>query len=290
MAIGCLVDITRCIGCRSCQVACKQSHGLEGDKTRFFAARGGYQNPSRFSPLTYTLVTFHESSDNEGHPAWAFVKRQCMHCTELYCGAVCAQEVFSRNDQGVVVAAGRCMGCAACVEACPFEVPVVDYWDVATPHLRKCTLCTDRREKQAAARSTDSLLLLDEAEQDRKANQPKPACAKACPSGAIQFGERDNLLAEARRRISAAPEKYLDHIYGESEAGGTSWLYISHVPFDKLGFPTRFQPPLEMHRMEMGAVGPEKRRWLGWLGSTAGVLVAGFTWLVRRRNELAERD
>ena len=256
MKCACLVDITRCIGCRSCQVACKQSNGLAGEATRFFAGSGGYQNPARFSPKTYTFVTYHELTGTDGEPRWAFVKHQCLHCTDLYCASVCAPEVFHRNELGVVVCESeRCMGCAACIDACPFGVPAIDYWEVDTPHLRKCEFCLGRQESKVLQAQLNGKPLEGRALDDYRKSRHTPACAKACPTGAIQFGDRDKLLAEARRRIAAEPDKYVNHIYGEKEAGGTAWLYISDVPFKKLGFPTLFEKLGAPSKIEhMGAV------------------------------------
>jgi len=224
-------------------VACKQSNGLAADETIFFAAPGGYQNPPRFSARTYTYVTYHEQPGVDGAPCWTFVKRQCMHCTDLYCASVCAPQVFHRNELGVVVCeADKCIGCAACIGACPFGVPAIDYWDVATPHIRKCGFCLGRQQSEIDPARLNGKPLDEPALGRLRQSLQTPACAKACPTGAIQFGDRKQLLAEARRRIAAHPDKYVNHIYGEKEAGGTGWLYISGIPFEKLGFPTEFEP------------------------------------------------
>jgi len=97
--------------------------------------------------------------------------------------------------------------------ACPFNVPKYE-WDSATPLVQKCVMCAGRL-----------------------ADGEQPACAKACPTGAVKFGQRDALLAEAHDRIAARPNRYVDYVYGEHEVGGTGVLYLSDVPFAAIGFP-----------------------------------------------------
>lgn len=242
MRVACLVDTTRCIGCRSCQVACKQSNGLEGERTKFSASTGGYQNPPRFSPRTFTFVSHHELDDDDGRPVWAFVKHQCMHCRNMYCAYVCGPQVYSRTPTGVVTyQPDYCIGCAACVDACPFGVPQIDYWNSAAPQVRKCSFCLERQEAKIDEADVDGQPLSAAALERHRQSFRTPACAKACPTGALQFGDRDELLAEAKRRIAAQPKRYLDHVYGETEAGGTGWLYLARMPFEELGFPSTFQ-------------------------------------------------
>ena len=242
MRVACLVDTTRCIGCRSCQVACKQSNSLAAEKTNFPASTGGLQNPSRFSPRTFTYVSYHESDGADGQPIWVFVKRQCMHCTNMYCAYVCAPQVYHRTATGVVAyQPDYCIGCSACVDACPFGVPAIDYWDLATPHVRKCTFCLKRQQREIDGVEVDGRPLSGSALKRHRESLQTPACANACPTGCLQFGDREQLLAEAKRRIAAAPDKYVDQVYGETEAGGTAWLYLAAVPFDQLGFPTKFE-------------------------------------------------
>jgi ferredoxin len=124
----------------------------------------------------------------------------------------------------VVYDASRCMGCRYCMLACPFDVPKYEYGSAA-PRVRKCSFCAERQAQGLA-----------------------PACTTVCPAGALTFGKRGALLEEARRRVYTAPERYLPRIYGESEAGGTSWLYIGDVALEKLalagGVPGRAFPEL----------------------------------------------
>jgi len=291
MTVACLVDTTRCIGCRSCQVACKQAHGLKADDTKFFAAEGGYQNPLGFTPYTRTYVAFHERDPAGGGPAWVFVKHQCMHCKDMRCANVCAPQIYWRTPEGVVAfAPSGCIGCSACVDECPFGVPVIDYWDVDTPHLRKCTFCLDRQEAEIESVRLDDRPLSGREQQRYEAALTTPACVRACPTGALCFGARDELLAEARRRIAAAPDRYVDHIYGEKELGGLGWLYLAAVPFKELGFPTEFPPPMEhgqmgMHRPQHRPRPGRCRVWSS-LSGALGATLAGLTWFFRRREKV----
>ena len=256
---GCLVDTTRCIGCRSCQVACKQSNGLKSDVTRFFAADGGYQNPRQFSPQTFTYIAFHELEGAGGEPQWVFVKQQCMHCAKLYCALVCPVDVFKKTASGVVdYRADECIGCGQCIDACPFHVPRIDYFNVGTPAVRKCGFCLDRRQARIDEVVVDGQSLSGRRLESHRESFQTPACAKACPTGTIKFGNHEELLAEAKRRIADNPQRYVDRVYGETEAGGTGWLYLAAVPFERLGLPTEFLDLDSLEKAQMGDVRPHR--------------------------------
>ncbi len=211
MSYGFLIDTTKCIGCRGCQVACKQYNDLPADRTGFRPIR---TNPPDLTARTWSLIEFHEVPKTRERLVWRFVKRQCMHCLEPACASVCPVAALRKTEEGpVIYDAKRCIGCRYCMTACPFNVPRYQ-WDSTTPLIGKCTMCVER---------------LAEGE--------PPACAKACLTGAIKFGRREELLAEAHARIAARPDRYVDHIYGEHEVGGTAVLYLSDVPFAAIGFP-----------------------------------------------------
>jgi formate dehydrogenase iron-sulfur subunit len=280
MKNACLIDTTRCIGCRACQVACKQWNNLPGEKTGFNTKHGGYQNPSDLSAKTFSLVEFNEVVDNKGDLKWVFSKRQCMHCLEPACASACIVGALTRADDGSVVYDDKkCIGCRYCMLACPFGVPAFE-WEKVIPFVRKCTFCHDRRVNAGPPEEYNERPLSDESEKRFVETQKMPSCVKACSTGALQFGERDKLIAEARARISAEPDKYVDHICGEREAGGTAMLYLAAVPFAKLGFPTyigtRAYPSYTHAAKE--AIPP----------TIVGVggLLAGIWWLYQRRNEL----
>lgn len=140
------------------------------------------------------------------------VRRMCMHCLHPTCASVCPVGAMRKTPEGPVhYEADRCIGCRYCVQACPFDVPKYQ-WDKATPVVAKCVMCAPRLAK----------------------GEPT-ACASVCPTMATKFGERDALIAEARERIRRNPRRYVNHIYGLEEAGGTSVLMLSSVPFGELG-------------------------------------------------------
>jgi Fe-S-cluster-containing dehydrogenase component len=208
-ARGMLVDTTRCVGCRACEAACSEANGnaepeMLGDDRVFERRR---QTDQR----VFTVVNRIAASGNSPE---RFVKTQCMHCVDPACASACPARALEKTASGAVTYNGsRCLGCRYCMMACPFDVPKFEY-DKPVPYVKKCTFCAERQEHGLP-----------------------PACAEVCPSGALQFGTRAELLEEAKLRIYQNPDKYVHHIYGEHEAGGTSWLYITDVPFEKLGLP-----------------------------------------------------
>jgi formate dehydrogenase iron-sulfur subunit len=205
-----LVDLTRCIGCRSCEAACAEANALpEPDWTDDFS----YAAPRPVTEGQWTSVNRFDTSQGE-----VFVKRQCMHCVEPACAAGCLTKALYKTDEGPVVwAADRCMGCRYCMISCPFDMPRFEYAS-ANPRITKCQMCHQKvREEGEGA---------------------QPACVENCPAEALTFGPRDELLEIARERIYQNPGEYVSHVYGEHEVGGTGWLYISPVPFDELGFRT----------------------------------------------------
>lgn len=257
-----LCDANKCIGCRGCQAACKQwnendeiipveENGVQS------VNRGSYENPPQLSAQTWTKVRFTEVED-AGVLHWVFTKIQCMHCEHPACAAACLVGALQKTEDGpVVYDDGKCIGCRYCMVACPFGVPTYD-WDKPMPWIRKCVFCADRLGAGM-----------------------EPACVKTCPTNALKFGEREELIAEAHERIAAAPGKYVDHIYGEKEVGGTSWLYLSPVPFEKLGFPTLGSEPVTINvERAMGAVPPVL------VGVAA--LMAGVYWLAKRRGKISQ--
>lgn len=200
-----LIDITRCVGCNSCALACKENYGLPHPDTV----------PDALSSDAYTFVEERWVTRSDGMVLRRYVKRQCMHCLNAACVSACPAAAMYKSPEGpVVYRVHRCLGCRYCEAACPFGVPRFDWDNGIDPEISKCWLCYDRLN----------------AGQD-------PACVRACPTGALRFGRRDALLAQAHGQIASQPSRYVNHVFGESEVGGTSVLYLSDVPFDQLGFP-----------------------------------------------------
>ncbi len=204
-----LVDTTMCVGCRACEAACAEANGLPAPNP------GDVFGDVRFTSSTaFTVVNRFENPHSQKDPR--YVKRQCMHCVEPACASACPVRALEKLPFGpVTYHPGRCMGCRYCMVACPFEVPKYEY-EKAVPAVKKCTFCAARQEQGL-----------------------RPACAEVCPSNALTFGQRGELLEEARRRIYRDPDRYVHHVYGEHEAGGTNWLYLSDVDFDRLAMNVR---------------------------------------------------
>jgi formate dehydrogenase iron-sulfur subunit len=271
-----LIDITKCIGCRACQVACKQWNDRDGEHTELEPSLG-FQNPVTLSANTYTLITFHELLDEKapGGLHYLFTMRRCLHCLEPACASACPTTALSRQPDGpVTYDANKCIGCRYCIWACPWGVPTAE-WDSHAPKIQKCTHCADRSDQPAPiARNGQSLT--EKEDKNYREKIVTPACVKACPADCLRFGTREDMLQEARNRISGHPEKYVDHIYGEKEAGGTSVLYLSSVPFDKLGFPDVSDKPYPaFSSMALHAVPPA-------VIAVGAALAATYTLLKRR--------
>ena len=214
-AVGMLYDSTRCIGCKSCMVACNEANHLPPDT----ALSGGlWQMPLDLNAQTKNIIKLYQDPKTGEH---AFVKRQCMHCLDPACTSGCLLGALKKGDYGVVsYNPDLCIGCRYCEMACPFNVPKFE-WSSTAPKIVKCELC-----------------------KERLADGKQPACCEVCPTGAVIFGKYTQLLAEARLRLARHPDRYIPHIYGESEVGGTQVLYLAHVDFAKLGLPAYGTDPV----------------------------------------------
>src|SRR3954452_2581497 len=163
-----LIDITKCIGCRACQVACKQWNDRDGEVTEF-QDELGFQNPATLSAKTLTLITAHELP-NELAPGglnYLFTMRRCLHCLEPACASACPTTALQRRPYGTVGSdADQCIGCRYCMWACPWGVPTTE-WNSLAPKIQKCTHCADRVDQPLPAARNGQALTDDESSQYR---------------------------------------------------------------------------------------------------------------------------
>jgi len=185
-----LISPELCIGCRGCQTACKSWNQLPATKT---VNKGTFENPPDLTPNLYNRIRYVEVPSEANMVRWLFVSQRCMHCEDAGCIRICPAPgaLFRTKEGAVAFNKDKCIGCKLCVAGCPFDVPRYDEKD----KISKCHLCSDRIAEGLS-----------------------PACAKTCPTGAIAYGDRDELMAKAKK---AGYEK----LYGEADLGGLGVLY-----------------------------------------------------------------
>jgi formate dehydrogenase iron-sulfur subunit len=264
-AVGVLVDTRLCIGCRKCEQACAERHKLP-DRT--FEDMTVLDQPRRPDAGAYTVVNRYQAEKepfgaSEVSPV--FVKFQCMHCLDPACASACPASALTKRKSGpVIYDVNKCIGCRYCMIACPFQIPTYEYDRALAPRMMKCTFCFEYISKLPREKGG------------------VPACAEICPMEVMTYGKRSDLLELARWKIKNSPGKYLDHIFGEHEVGGTSWLYLASRSFDQLGFPKLGEtaPPrlteTIQHGVFQGFASP-----LFFFG-----ILGGFMWLTGRKNKM----
>ncbi|MCX8041395.1 MAG: 4Fe-4S dicluster domain-containing protein [Thermodesulfobacteriaceae bacterium] len=189
-----LITPELCIGCRACQVACKSWNQLPAEET---INEGTHENPTDLTAYTYNRIKFIEKPLNEKGIKYLFVSQRCMHCGEPLCAEVCPTETLFVSEEGAVLyLKERCIGCGLCRKACPYDVPRYD----ENGEISKCHLCIDRIWEGL-----------------------EPACAKTCPTSSIKFGEREELINEAKK-------KGYKIIYGEKDFGGLGVIFALNEP------------------------------------------------------------
>jgi Fe-S-cluster-containing dehydrogenase component len=265
---GCLVDSIRCIGCRQCEEACNRRNQLPPPSLPF-SDRGVFATARRPSASAFTVVNCYP-----GHPAadmaattQTFCKFQCQHCLKPACVSACIVGALTQLADGAVVYNKKiCIGCRYCMIACPFQIPAYEYQEPLRPRVRKCEFCAVPQQGLGA----------------------NPACAAACPTEALVFGKRGDLLQTARARIVTRPGHYLNHIYGEHEAGGTSWLYLAGRPFSEIGL---LSLPAQSPAVRTESIQHGVYRY-GLIPLALYGLLGGLMWRHRRlkRKECAEED
>ena len=216
---GVLVDTTECIGCRKCEYACKTAHGITPDGPETYTDRSVFDDIRRPDEKNLTVVNAYPVQN--GIQNTTTVKVQCMHCDYPACVSACIVGAFTKETSGAVIwDEDKCIGCRYCMVACPFQIPAYEYHQAIGARVVKCDWCLERTSEGKL-----------------------PACVGICPVEALRFGKRSELLKVAQRKIRSNPEKYIDHIYGEKEAGGTGWLYLASVNFASFGFPNLNDKP-----------------------------------------------
>jgi formate dehydrogenase iron-sulfur subunit len=247
-----LIDLSKCTGCRACQVACKAWNDLPAEVT---VCLGCYDNPPDLSPDTWNRIAFYEVERDGGKVDWLFRPVRCLHCTDASCVSVCPTGAAAHRGDFVTIDPKWCIGCGHCATACPFGIPRLGHGgDKAS--ARKCWFCLDR-----------------------VSNGEIPACAKSCSTGAIEFGDRDELITKAKDRVSVLKGKgYADaNLYGENLLGGLHQMYLLT---DKPGV---YGLPISPRFATRNVIG----NWFGGI-LTAGVVAAlPFWFLFKRKNELA---
>jgi Fe-S-cluster-containing dehydrogenase component len=257
-----LHDTTLCVGCRSCEAACKEVNDLPPFAEQPIDNHSVFDRTRRTTDTTLTIVNRYRDAAN-GNPA-VYRKLQCMHCNEPCCAAVCPVHAFSKTPEGPVLYDPEvCMGCRYCVMACPYYALAYEYDKPVTPRVMRCTMCYPRIKEGL-----------------------NPKCADVCPAGAITFGEREQLLEVARERIRKFPDRYINHIYGEHEFGGTSWLILSGIPFEEMGLFTG------VTHESLPAIGTSYLGVVPLIITIYPGLLAGFYAFSKRKEKLAseERD
>jgi formate dehydrogenase iron-sulfur subunit len=241
--MGFFTDTTVCIGCKACEVACKQWNDLPADGYEFKKG-GSYDHTGELSASTWRHVRFVELLEPIGDRSglvdvpgavadmerWVFMSDVCKHCTNAGCLDACPTGALIRTEyQTVFLQPDVCNGCGYCIPACPFGVVDRDHID---GRAGKCTLCYDRLE--------DGL---------------EPACAKACPTDSIQFGPHDELVEIAAARVATLHRRGVDgaYLYGvdgdpDAElAGGLGAFFLLTEPPERLGLPASAESPVQQN-------------------------------------------
>lgn len=260
--MGVLVDTTVCVGCRNCEWACKTAHNLPAGDLESYEDRKILEEKRRPDHKALTVVNEYSPGKNSNLPV--DVKFQCMHCDHPACVSACIVGAFSKQENGSVIwDTDMCIGCRYCMAACPFQVPAFEYDKAIQPLIMKCDFCFERTKEGKL-----------------------PACVEICPVEALTYGTRTELIRVARERIKRNPDRYVDHIFGEYEVGGTAWMYLANKDFVELGFPKLGDKPAPgvsesiQHGIFAYFVPPV----------SLYALLGGIMWISKRRKELDQEE
>ena len=197
-----LIDVTTCIGCKACQVACSEWNDI---RDKIGTNVGVYDNPTDLTAKSWTVMRFSEVEEN-GKLEWLIRKDGCMHCADPGCLKACpAEGAIIQYANGIVdFQSEHCIGCGYCIAGCPFNVPRINEED---NRAYKCTLCVDRVEVGQ-----------------------EPACVKTCPTGAIHFGSKESMINLANERVTELQTRGYDNagLYDPQGVGGTHVMYVLH--------------------------------------------------------------
>jgi formate dehydrogenase iron-sulfur subunit len=249
-----LVDIDLCIGCKACEVACKEWNDLETEETHNF---GGYQSHEDLTPATWDLMRFNEVELNDNDIAWLIRKDSCLHCEDPGCLLACpAPGAIVQYENGIVdFDQEKCIGCQYCISGCPFDIP---RFDSETKKVYKCTMCVDRIS-----------------------NGLEPACVKSCPTGSIRFGTKEDMVHYGEEKVAKLKDRGFDDalLYDPEGVKGVHMMYV--VPrgemLDEYGLPEDPKVtgasffPLMSGLRKLGSVA----MWAGLIGSALFFLRTG---------------
>jgi formate dehydrogenase iron-sulfur subunit len=223
--MGFFTDTTVCIGCKACEVACKQWNDLPAEETEFKPG-SSYDFTNELGATTWRHVRFVEllADEEPASPSWVFMSDVCKHCAHAGCLDACPTGALIRTEfDTVVLQPDVCNGCGYCIPACPFGVVDRDKID---GRAAKCTLCYDRLQ--------DGL---------------EPACAKSCPTDSIQFGPYDEIVDLAQRRVTELHARGTEraYLYGADDdlAGGLGAFFLLTEPPERYGLPANAESPIQ---------------------------------------------
>jgi Fe-S-cluster-containing dehydrogenase component len=261
-AAGILYDATVCVGCKACMAACKEYNDLPPERS---SAGSLWDDPRDLSAKTWNIVKLYKDGAGEvkdrEKDGYSYIRRFCMHCVDPSCVSACPVQALHKDPESGAVIYNKnvCIGCRYCQIACPYDIPKFQ-WDQAFPQIGKCQLCSHRLVKGGYA-----------------------ACCEFCPNGASIFGDVQDLIKEAERRLALKPGEtatyplhridtaetrqhlvvpYQKKIFGLKDGGGTQAIMLAGVPFDRLGLPSLPEKSAAsgsetlMHTLYKGMIGP----------------------------------